>query len=272
MKNKIAFCLLLVMLVASQSFALKPKKDYIVTPDSLGLNYKELQITTPDNYQLNTWVLIPDKKVDNKTVIVVAYGDAMNMSYWVEQCYYFVQEGFTVITFDYRGFGHSSPFVMDSDRLYYEQFATDLESVIGYAKKEFTGYKVGVRALSMGTAIAAIVCTKTPMDFFVGDSFICDPESMMASLQKMTGRPFSLPPGAEHYKTDLAKIETPMLVFAGTKDGNTPLSDCELMVAGHTNRKLITYVGEHLEGIYVLSEKYLGDKYISDIKDFLKLN
>lgn len=271
MKNKYVFILLSV-LITSQCFALKPRKDYIITPDSLGLQYKELRINTPDSFAINTWVIAPDKKKDNKTVMIVAYGDAMNMSYWLEQCYYFIQEGFTIITFDYRGFGHSSPFEIDTNRLYYEQYATDLESVINYTRQEFKDYKVAVRALSMGTAITTIACSKTPIDYFIGDSFICDPVEMQACLQKMTGRPFSLPPGADHYKDDLAKLETPMLVFAGTEDGSTPLSACKLMVAGHPRRKLITYVGEHLEAIYVLSGEYFGEKYIKEIEDFLKSN
>ncbi len=271
MNNKYALLFLFVMLVAGNSFAMKPKKEYIITPDSLGIKYRELQITTPDNYKLATWVMVPDKKKDNKAVMVVAYGDAMNMSYWLEQCDCFIKQGFTVITFDYRGFGHSGRFDIDSNHLYYEEFATDLTSVINYAKNEFKGYKVGVRALSMGTAITTIVCSKTAIDFFIGDSFICDPTMMQSSLQKVTGRTFSLPPGADQYKNILNKIETPMIVFSGTKDQNTPLSDCRLMVAGHPKRKLITYEGGHLEGIYVLSKKTFGDEYIKDIKDFLKI-
>ena len=270
MKNKYLLLFFFGFFISFKSLALKPKKEYILTPDSVGLKYKELQIATPDKYMLNTWVMCPEKKVDNKTVMIVAYGDALNMSYWVEQCLYFVKAGFTVITFDYRGFGHSSTFAMDSNQLYYEEFAADLESVVGYAKKEFSGYKVGVRALSMGTAITTIVCGRTHIDYFVGDSFICDPIAVQASLQAMTNRIFTVPASAKDYKDALNKLDVPMLVFAGTKDGNTPLSDSKQMVEGHLKRKLITYDGEHLEGIFVLSESSFGDLYIADIVDFLK--
>jgi hypothetical protein len=250
---------------------MKPKCDYIVTPDSLGMKYKELQLTTTDNYKINTWVLLPDKKKDKKTVMVVAYGDAMNMSYWLEQSYFFVQEGFTVITFDYRGFGHSSPFALDSNQLYYNEFALDLESVIKYAKGQFKGYRVGVRALSMGTEIATLAYGVTPFDYFIGDSFVCDPIAMQDRLRKLTGRTFANPTGADQYKGFLDNINIPMLVFAGTKDENTPLNDSKLMVARHSNRKLISYEGGHLQGIFVLSGKTFGAEYIKDIKDFLKL-
>ncbi len=250
---------------------MKPKSDYIVTPDSLGMKYVELQLTTIDNYKINTWVMRPDKKKDNKTVMIVAYGDAMNMSYWVEQCYYFVQAGFTVITFDYRGFGHSSPFALDTNQLYYNEFAMDLESAVKYAKSEFKGYKVGVRALSMGTVVAAFAYVETPFDYLIGDSFVCDPIVMQERLRKITGRTFVVPNGAKECKGFLDNINIPILVFSGTKDENTPLNDCKIMVSRHANRKLIAYDGGHLEGIFVLSGKTFGAKYIKDVKDFLKL-
>ena len=271
MKNKytLFFCFLLV---AVQSFALKPKKDYITTPDSLGLAYTGLQVTTPDNYKLNTWVMKPDKHKDKKTVMVVAYGDAMNMSYWLEQCGSFIADGFTVITFDYRGFGHSSVFAMDSNQLYYDEFGTDLGSVMAYARSEFKGYKVGVRPLSMGTAIATIVCSKDPFDFFIGDSFICDPLAMEKQLKIVTGRDFLLPAGADTYKDKLSKLQTPMLVFSGSKDESTTLNDARNMIAGHPERKLVSYNGGHLEGIFVLSGKSFGAEYIADIDNFLDAN
>ena len=259
------------LMLAIQGYAMKPKSDYIVTPDSLGMKYKELQLTTTDNSKINTWVMRPDKKKDNKTVMVVAYGDAMNMSYWVEQCLYFVQAGFTVITFDYRGFGHSSPFALDTNQLYYNEFALDLESVVRYARSEFKGCKVGVRALSMGTVTATIAYSSTPFDYFIGDSFVCDPLAMQDRLLKITGRSSAIPKDAGQYTASLNKINIPTLVFSGTKDENTPLNESKAIVAGHANRKLVTYEGGHLQGIYMLSGKTFGAEYIKDIKDFLKL-
>jgi len=262
----IAFALLLL---GGDSFALKPRKDYIITPDSLHLNYKELKITTPDNFKINTWVMHPSKQADNKTVMVLAYGDAMNMSYWVEQCYYFVQYGYTVISFDYRGFGHSSPFPIDTNQLYYEEFATDLGSVLDYARTEFKGYKIGIRAMSMGTIMGVLAGHKAPFDFFVGDSFVCDSVGMKNKFLKEKNRSLTLPPGAEQYKDLLPGLKMPMIVFAGTKDNFTTLADSKAMVAQSKNRKLVSYEGGHLEGIYVLTAKTFGDKYIGDINGFL---
>ena len=271
MKNIYAL-LFATMLVSFSSYALKPKKEYIITPDSLGMKYKELRLTTADNYKINTWVMRPNKKKDNKTVMILAYGDAMNMSYWVEQCYYFVQDGFTVISFDYRGFGHSSPFELDSNQLYYNEFAFDLERVLTYAKKDFKGYRIGVRALSMGTMVTTIAYNRTPFDYFIGDSFLCDPIAMQERLKKQTGRNFGLPAGAERFSKQLDSVKCPLLFFAGDKDENSLSGNCNVMVPWHRERKLISYNGGHMEGIYVLAGTSFGAVYIKDIKDFLKIN
>ena len=58
----------------------------MATPDSLGLTYQTLALTTPDHVQLASWVVEPAATVpDRRTTMVLAYGDAGNMSYWLHQ-------------------------------------------------------------------------------------------------------------------------------------------------------------------------------------------
>jgi uncharacterized protein len=247
-----------------------PRKEYVTTPAALGLKYEELKVATPDRYDLNTWVLMPGKARDNRVVMILAYGDAMNMSYWLEQCYYFMQKGFTVITFDYRGFGKSSTFATDSSQLYYDEFATDLSSVIRYARGAFKDRKVGVRALSMGTIISVLANQRTPLDYIIGDSFIADPVGLQKKYLSEDGRNISLPESASKFINNLATLKTPLLVFAGTSDKVISPNDARKMVAGGTSRKLVEYNGGHLAAIYVMSGKNFGEMYIDEIRGFLE--
>jgi len=257
------------MLIAGNSYALKPKKEYIYKPDKIGMNYNEIPLSTPDNFTINTWTMHPDKDADNKTVMIFAYADGMNMSYWIDQAAYFVKEGFTVVTFDYRGFGESSPFAIDTNQLYYTEYATDLETVIKYARDNNKGYKIGIRGLSMGTIIGTIASSKVKVDYFIGDSFVCDPVLIKQrfATENVT---ITLPADVKNYTTILKANTTHLLVFSGTEDRVTSVDDSKAMIAGHNERKLITYKGGHLEGIYVLTGKSAGSEYIQDIKDFLK--
>ena len=76
--------LLALLIPAATAWALRPIKAWVATPDSLGLTYQTLALTTPDHVQLASWVVEPAATVpDRRTTMVLAYGDAGNMSYWL---------------------------------------------------------------------------------------------------------------------------------------------------------------------------------------------
>src|ERR1700745_2483977 len=85
------------------------------------------------------------------------------------------QVGFTVVMFDYRGFGESDSFAIDPKMLYYNEFATDLTSVIRFAKEKYPGNKTGVWAFSMGTIITTLACNTAHPDFIIGDGYVTSP-------------------------------------------------------------------------------------------------
>ncbi|MGX7835578.1 hypothetical protein ACWKSR_10550, partial [Campylobacter fetus subsp. venerealis] len=113
-----------------QVHAINPDREYILTPDSVGWNYEQLLIKTTDGYQLNSWVYEANKENDKDTVLILAYPDAGNMSYFVYHSAVLADAGFTVVTFDYRGFGESDDFEIQREYLYYTEFALDLEAVV----------------------------------------------------------------------------------------------------------------------------------------------
>lgn len=64
MKN---ILLVIILLFSIDSYAIKPVREYVTTPDSLGMNYKQQVVRTPDGYDLNTWLIKPAPSKDNKT-------------------------------------------------------------------------------------------------------------------------------------------------------------------------------------------------------------
>lgn len=132
-------------------FAILPDTVYIRKPEEFGLTYKELEVKTKDGYRIATWFFpaqnslteselsarnsakreyrtLDDKK---RPTIIICNGDAGNMSYFQ---LYLAQAwsgmGFNVVTFDWRGFGASSPFAMDKNYLCYTQMLSDYDAVI----------------------------------------------------------------------------------------------------------------------------------------------
>ncbi len=154
----ILLCLLFTSLCAGAS-AILPDRKYRLRPEKLGLIYRNLSVTTPDGLKIKTWfypaqpqisreesdnawknpVVKPYKVIGNKKrpTIIICNGDAGNMSY--QQTVFaeiFTAEGYNVVTFDWRGFGESSEWPMNTDYLVYTELLIDYEAVIKEVLKQ----------------------------------------------------------------------------------------------------------------------------------------
>ena len=177
--------LLVLIAVTFNSFALKPEPKYLQKPNELNISYSEHIIRTPDHFNLKAWVCSPKKEIDNKTTIILASGDAGNMSYWLTQVGELVKNGFTVVTFDYRGFGESQYFKINNDYLYYNEFVTDLVTVIRWTKKKTTENQIGILALSMGTIMSTLALQKRKYRLFNCRRICSKPNKIKAIDQKI---------------------------------------------------------------------------------------
>ena len=148
-----SFVILLIALFSGigNCHAIIPDTVYIRKPESMGLIYKNLEVITNDGYKIETWFFpaqsplsegeLRDLNGNRRTyetqdetkrpTIIVCNGDAGNMSYF--QLYLaksWTSRGFNVVTFDWRGFGKSSPFAMDRNYLCYTEMLEDYRAVI----------------------------------------------------------------------------------------------------------------------------------------------
>ncbi|ALD20470.1 alpha/beta hydrolase [Hymenobacter sp. DG25A] len=258
------------------AWALKPDRIYHQTPDSLGLAYTTRVLKTADGFSINTWTYVPNATKNRHTTIILACGDAVNMGGYVYQANALSQAGYQVITFDYRGFGHSSDFAMNPNQLYYPEFAEDLRTVVKAARQQFPTQKLGVVAFSMGTIMASMVANKEKLDFLVGEGFFARPQEVVSRIMLQKNKEVLLPAAARQYPRLLPKIKCPMLVFAARADQITTLADSYDLVAQKSrHRELVTYEGGHTTGFMVLSRQPVtrltyGDLYVECITAFLQ--
>ena len=265
--------ILLALVLSLPAYALRPSRTYAYTPDSLGLSYRTARIETPDHFQLYSWIIEPRNGRDQRVTIVVAEGDAGNMGQLLFHAKMLADVGYRVLLFDYRGFGHSSDFAIDQQRLYYTEFADDLRAALLYARQQFPQSRTGIFGFSMGTIMAThVVATEQP-DFFIGEGYVADPVALVATIKQVKNKTVTLPPEAATYSALLRQIRCPVLLVAGTKDTNTPLADSRRIVqaAHHKQRKLVTFEGAHGEGLTALSStpRQYGDLYAAAVQDFL---
>ncbi len=148
----VSFCVL-TLLISITSFAIKPDRVYRFYPEKLSLIYKDLDVTTSDGLKIKTWlfpaqdaaseeqrsdmwenpVKQPYKTLDKtpRPTIIIANGDAGNMSYQqLSHAQFFTSKGYNVVTFDWRGFGQSSQWEMDTNYLVYSELLLDYDAVI----------------------------------------------------------------------------------------------------------------------------------------------
>ncbi|WP_181163775.1 alpha/beta hydrolase [Pontibacter mangrovi] len=260
--------LLLFLALSFDCYAIKPAQEYVATPDSLGMRYEQQVLSTPDGYGLNTWLIQPSPEKDKKTTLVLSYADSGNMSYWLHHIKALSEAGYTVVAFDYRGFGKSSEFEIDPLHLYYNEFATDLATVLRWTKQNARGNRTGVLAFSMGTIVATIALQLEKADFLIGEGFVHAPSAYVARIKEIKGRDIALPAGADTYASKLRKLKCPMLLVAGEQDKFTTVADSEQIARQRGNREVLRHSGNHTEGFMTLTKKSFGDLYVKALMHF----
>lgn len=250
-------------------YSLKPEKSYNTLPESLKIPFQKISIQTPDKFYLQSWIIPPIGVKDKKTTIIIAYPDAGNMSYYLYYAELLARNGFSIVLFDYRGFGKSTNFKIDNRMLYYDEFVIDLKTVIKWAKTNFKNSKVGVFGFSMGTILTTLATKTEPIDFIIGEGFIYSPDSLKNRFKRSQNKDIILPKSSLSYSNMLNSIKTKMLIFAGLKDVISTNEDVKKIVKQNSNRKIVEFNGKHLEGLWSLTDKRTGDLYIKKIIDFL---
>jgi len=263
----------LFLLQGTLAWALKPSHQWIATPDSMGLKYQTLALTTPDHAQLVSWVVEPAANVpDQHTTMVLAYGDAGNMSQWLYQAQALSKGGYRVYLFDYRGFGHSSDFAIDTKQLYYPEFTTDLRTVLADARHRFPRNRTGIMAFSMGTIMGSEAAAAGQCDFLIAEGYVASPQRLVADQLLRFQKNVTLPDAASNYALVARRVNCPWLLVGGTADRNTLLADSVVVARvarRRQRRQVLSFEGGHLAGMYTLSEAEYGDKYVREVSLFL---
>lgn len=264
------FLVFILCACATRSLALKPDRSaYNATPASLGLRAEERRILTSDGVQLASWTILPDAKADLKTVLVLAYGDGGNMSYWLPQAAVLAQAGFTVTLFDYRGFGASDSVEVPAAYLYLDAFATDLEAVCAHMQARFPAHKKVLWGFSMGTLIGTLAWPGLKMDGFFGEGFITDPAAVAQRIAARKKKEVLLPPSAATYATHLAALPMQVRTIAGLADSVTTAEDSRQFSFQKPGRVFLEFNGGHGGGWNALEKDWQGrNGYVEALKSF----
>jgi lysophospholipase len=106
---------------------------------------------------------------DERAAVVISHGFCEFTAKFEEVIFYFLQAGYSVYSFDYRGHGKSNRVVEDLSKVYvnsYEEYILDLNSFVTYiVTKDKVQREMILYAHSMGGAIAALYLERYPSVF-----------------------------------------------------------------------------------------------------------
>ncbi|AMR26195.1 hypothetical protein A0257_03210 [Hymenobacter psoromatis] len=172
--------------------------------------------------------------------------------------------GYRSLLFDYRGFGHSQAFAIDKQRLYYEEFATDLQAA--------PHDQVGILGLSMGAIVGSEVAAKDKPAFLITEGYAGNLPAIVAHFKTVNDDIVTLPTEATAYPRIAPQVNCPWLLIAGTKDENTPLADSLAVIQAarrRQRRQVLTVDCGHLGVQDKLTEKFFAEGYVRAIGRFL---
>lgn len=254
MKNKLyIFFTLLLLLIGHSSYAIDPSKEYIYTPESFGLQYNEESVITEDGYRINIWH-IPCIE-NNKTPILISYGDSGNMGNWMGVAATLHYLGYEVWMFDYRGFGSSDDFNADRDVLFCMEYYADLKSVITHIAS--LRQKINLLSFSMGTILVSLYLSEYPNSPIIRscafDGMIANPVAIISRL-KLMGKDIALPSG---FNTDinLSNVNIPMLIIQSRYDDICKIDDLHL---NNSTATIKTFECGHNEAAFLFPEDFFS--------------
>lgn len=118
-----------------------------LTPDKVNLRYESLTVISADQTPLHAWWIYPSTPTA-KGVVIQLHGNAENMTTHFLYVGWLAENGYAVMTFDYRGYGSSRG---QPDR---EGIVQDAVAVMGAARERMPDKPIFIVAQSLGGAIA----------------------------------------------------------------------------------------------------------------------
>lgn len=112
----------------------------------------EFQLHTADNYPITVHIFEPEVSAEKLLLINSATG--VKQQVYFSFAKYFAENGFTVVTYDYRGVGLSKPEKMKGFKASMRIWGThDYRAVTGFIQKEYSGYEKFCLGHSVGALI-----------------------------------------------------------------------------------------------------------------------
>lgn len=230
-----------------------PLVDY---PSQAGMPFEQATVPVADGIGLRVWYIPAEEQ---RGVIVLSAGAAGSMACYLHTPWLLTQAGWSVVMYEYEGFGGSTgaPLVSTIIR--------DLEAVVDWSRARTGTDQVTVMGVSLGTipSVAVAVARPDAVNAVVLDSPVAlglEIERFRMLLRQRTDAVLAVLDPALLTEGIIGQMQQPLLLYLHELDQVTPPAAVELLFerAGGPKR-LVRFPGlDHARGQYFQTERFLA--------------
>lgn len=221
-----------------------------VNPGSVGLRFEDVSLATSDGETLHGW-FVPARSP--RGAVVFCHGNAGNISHRLDSLLMFHRMGYSVLIFDYRGYGRSTGRPTEP--------GTYLDAEAAWRHlTETRGYAAGNIAVfgeSLGGAVAAWLAARHPPGALVLASTFTSVPDMGAEVYPFL--PVRLL-ARIHYdaRDSVGRVRAPVFVAHSPNDEIVPFAQGQaLFAAAGEPKQFLELAGGHNDGFVFMREPWI---------------
>lgn len=249
------FALLLYVFQPRLVFYPETGREIIVTPGQIGLPYEDLHLKTADGISLHGWYIPAEQP---RGTVLFLHGNAGNISHRLDSVQMFSRLGYSMLIFDYRGYGNSDGKPTE------EGTYRDAEAAWRYLteQRHIPSNRIVLFGESLGGAVAAWLAARhKPAALVIASGFTSVPDIAQQLYPYFPVRWLA----RIRYDTlaNLRVVEAPVLIAHSPADEIIPFEHGRaLFAAAKPPKQFIELAGGHNDGFIFMREAWvrvLGD-------------
>jgi len=233
------------------------ERELTATPRAAGLDYEDVTLTTADNVKLHGW-WVPSRNA--RGTILLMHGNAGNISHRLGYLTMFNRLGYSVLLFDYRGYGKSGGHP-DEEGTYRDADAAWLHLT---ATRNVAARDIVMVAESLGGGVATWLALKYPPRALVLASTFRSVPDLGAQIYPWL--PVRLLARITYDNlARIARVDAPVLIAHSCDDDVIPFAHGEaLFAAAREPKQMLVLAGGHNDGFL-----FTRDAWIAAVGAFL---
>lgn len=197
-------------------FVFFPESDFEITPNDMGLIYREARFRTEDNVKLHGWFFPLE---NDAPVILFFHGNAGNISHRLDNIRLLLARGLQVFIFDYRGYGKSEG--KPSELGLYRDGTAAYDYLV--SGEGIEADRIVCFGRSLGATVAIEVALKRPVRSIIIESGFTSIRGMARSMFPVSLLSPILPASYNNLEK-IKEIDVPKLIIHGDRDNLVPFA------------------------------------------------